>query len=36
MFKSIKNSLDPKNIFAANNTIYEDEEEKENDLKDKC
>lgn len=24
MFKSLKQSLDPKNIFACNNTIYED------------
>ena len=35
MFKSMKQSLDPKNIFAVNNTIYEDEEEKALDLKDK-
>merc|ERR1712166_1585741 len=28
----IKASIDPKNIFAANNTIYRDEEEKNNDI----
>jgi len=28
----IKVSIDPKNIFAANNTIYRDEEEKNNDI----
>lgn len=32
MVRSMKQSLDPKNIFAVNNTIYEDEEEKQNDL----
>jgi len=33
MYKSLKNSLDPENIFAVNNTIYQDEEEKMEDLK---
>ena len=28
----IKTSIDPKNIFAANNTIYRDEEEKAADI----
>ena len=35
MFKSLKQSVDPKNIFAVNNTIYEDDEEKQLDLKQK-
>jgi len=28
----IKESIDPKNIFAANNTIYRDEEEQAADI----
>lgn len=32
LFKSVKQSLDPKNIFAVNNTIYEDDSEKAKDL----
>lgn len=36
LFKSIKNSMDPKNIFAVNNTIYEDDKERTEDLKHKC
>lgn len=35
MIKSLKQSIDPKNIFAVNNTLYEDEEEKRLDLQDK-
>ena len=35
MYKSIKYSLDPKNIFAVNNTIYEDEQEKAKNLENK-
>ena len=35
MYKSLKMSLDPNNIFAVNNTIYEDEEEKTEDFKNK-
>ena len=35
MYKSLKISLDPNNIFAVNNTIYEDEEEKTEDFKNK-
>lgn len=30
----IKKSLDPKNIFAINNTIYRSEEEEAEDLAD--
>lgn len=32
MYKGIKNEVDPKNIFAANNTIYKDEEERQLDM----
>jgi alkyldihydroxyacetonephosphate synthase len=32
LYQSMKQSLDPKNIFAVNNTLYEDEEEKRVDL----
>ena len=33
--KGIKSSIDPKNIFAANNTIYADETEHSNDINHK-
>lgn len=32
LMQNIKESLDPKNIFAINNTIYRSEEEKKADL----
>ena len=33
--EGIKNTIDPKNIFAANNTIYKSEEEHSNDINHK-
>jgi hypothetical protein len=30
--EGIKSSIDPKNVFAANNTIYRDEQEKAQDI----
>ena len=35
MMKGLKQAVDPKNIFGANNTIYSSEEEREEDLKQK-
>lgn len=35
VMKGLKASVDPKNIFAANNTIYKDEEERTKDLEQK-
>jgi hypothetical protein len=35
ILEGIKSSLDPKNIFAINNTIYRSEKEKEIDLNHK-
>jgi len=32
LMKGIKDTLDPKNIFGINNTIYKDEKEKAEDL----
>lgn len=32
LMQSIKENIDPKNIFAVNNTIYRSEEEKKDDL----
>lgn len=34
-YQGIKNHVDPKNIFAINNTVYSTEAEKEYDYKDK-
>jgi len=35
LLKGMKATVDPKNIFAANNTIYEDDEERSKDLEHK-
>jgi len=35
ILEGIKNTLDPKNIFAANNTIYKSEEEHDQDVNKK-
>ena len=35
MFSAIKNQIDPKNIFAVNNTFYRNEDEREQDMKEK-
>jgi len=32
LLKGVKKVLDPKNIFAVNNTIYTDEAERQKDL----
>lgn len=32
MMKGLKNTIDPNNIFGANNTIYASEQEREEDL----
>ena len=32
MFRALKNEVDPKNIFAVNNTIYRNAEEREKDM----
>jgi len=32
MYRALKNQVDPKNIFAVNNTIYRNEEEREQDM----
>jgi alkyldihydroxyacetonephosphate synthase len=34
MMQDIKKSLDPKNVFGINNTIYRSEEEEREDLED--
>lgn len=34
-FRGVKQQLDPKNVFAANNTIYKSEFEREKDLEHK-
>jgi len=36
LYKSIKDAVDPKNVFAINNTLYRDDAEREHDLKPKC
>jgi alkyldihydroxyacetonephosphate synthase len=36
MFNGIKQQLDPKNIFACNNTLYKDEAEREKDMAPKA
>lgn len=33
MFRGIKKEVDPKNIFAVNNTIYKDDEERRENIK---
>lgn len=35
MFFAIKNKMDPKNIFAVNNTLYKDDKEREEDMANK-
>jgi alkyldihydroxyacetonephosphate synthase len=35
VMKGLKAAIDPKNIFAANNTIYKNEEERTLDLEHK-
>jgi alkyldihydroxyacetonephosphate synthase len=35
MFSAIKNQLDPKNIFAVNNTLYLNKEERQKDMVNK-
>ena len=35
MYNGIKQNIDPKNIFAVNNTVYQSEAEKEYDYKEK-
>ena len=32
IYNGIKNSVDPDNIFGANNTIYKNSEERKNDI----
>ena len=36
MLEGFKNEIDPKNIFAINNTIYRSKEERDADLKERA